>query len=187
MPLAFFRETVEQGLAGQPLSAATFVPGTLPIDKLLISMRKKAVSFAVVVDEYGGTAGIVTMNDIIEEFVGRFASGEEDEDAVHFRKDGTATCDGRAHLRALQKSLGEAFDIEDCVADTVGGLIMEREEVIPHPGTSLTLGDGTRLVVKRMSGRRVRTVEIIPPDAQAEMPQEAEDDNGKPLKQEVGQ
>ena len=185
MPLAFFKESVEQGKAGQPLSAATFVPGTLPSDKLLISMRENAVSFAVVVDEYGGTAGIVTMNDIIEEFVGRFASGEEDEDAVHFRKDGTATCDGRAHLRALQKVLGEAFDIEDCVADTVGGLIMEREEVIPRPGTSITLDDGTRLVVKRMSARRVRTVEIIPPEAQAEAQPEAVDDNEKPQRQEV--
>ena len=75
--------------------------------------------------------------------------------------------------------------VEDCVADTVGGLIMEREEVIPRPGTSLALDDGTRLVVKRMSGRRVRTVEIIPPEAQTETPQENTDDNEKPMKQEV--
>ncbi len=185
MPLAFFKEKVESGQSGQPVSPATFVPATLPIDKLLISMREKAISFAVVVDEYGGTAGIVSINDIIEEFVGRFASGEEDEDAVHFRKDGTATCDGHAHLRALQKALGDAFDIDDCVADTVGGLIMEREEVIPRPGTSITLEDGTLLVVKRMSGRRVRTVEIIPPKAQTETPQNPADDNEKPMRKEV--
>ena len=185
MPLAFFKENVENGQPGQPLSSASFVPGTLPIDKLLISMREKAVSFAVVVDEYGGTAGIVSMNDIIEEFVGRFASGEEDEDAVHYRKDGTATCDGRAHLRALQKVMGDSFDIDDCVADTVGGLIMEREEVIPRPGTSITLEDGTRLVVKRMSGRRVRSVEIIPPEAQTETTTEPSAEPEKPSRQEV--
>ena len=187
MVLSSFRKSLEEGRTRQPVSSASFVPGTLPIDKLLISMREKAVSFAVVVDEYGGTAGIVTMNDVIEEFMGRFASGEEDEDAVHYRKDGTVICDGRAHLRALQKAFGEAFDIKECVADTVGGLIMERERVIPRPGTSVTLEDGTRLVVKRMSGRRVRTVEIIPPEAQVEMQQEAVEENEKPLRQEVVQ
>ena len=168
MSLASFREAVEAGETGLPILPAIYVPATLPIDKLLSSMRENAFSFVVVVDEYGGTAGITTVTDIIEEFMGRFASGEEDEDALHYRKDGTIICDGRAHLRTLQKSLGKAFEIEDSVADTIGGLIMERTMVIPRPGTSMTLEDGTAIVVKRMSGRRVRTVEIILPDEQSE-------------------
>ncbi|MBR4674800.1 MAG: HlyC/CorC family transporter [Victivallales bacterium] len=187
LPLAFFRDSLETGGKGLPVSPASFVPRTLPIDKLLISMREKAVSFAVVVDEYGGTAGIITMNDVIEEFVGRFASGEEDEDAIHYRKDGVITCDGRAHLRALQKRLGDAFDIEDCVADTIGGLIMEMERVIPRAGTSVKLADGTRIVVKRMSGRRVRSVEILLPEVKTENGQGDGEavENGKSEKHEV--
>lgn len=158
-----------------PVSAPKFVPETAHIDKLLSDMRQEAVSMVVVVDEYGGTSGIATQNDLIEELVGSFADEEVDEDAVYTRHDGSSTCDGRAHLRALQKIFGDAFENEDGEADTIGGLIMERTEMIPRPGTSIDLEDGTRVMVKRMSGRRVKQVIITPPDVDDEEEEEDED------------
>ncbi len=177
--LSEFRVMLENGglnaAAGRlPVSTPKFVPETAHIDKLLSDMRREAVSMVIVVDEYGGTSGIATQNDLIEEFIGRFADEEgEDEDAVHTRHDGSAVCDGRAHLRVLQKIFGDAFENEDGEADTIGGLIMERTEMIPRPGTSIELDDGTRVMVKRMSGRRVKQVIITPPD------EDDEDEDGE--------
>lgn len=168
--LSEYRERICQGNTNDPLPLYKpgFTPESARIDTLLHNMRQQARSFAIVVDEHGGTAGIVTLNDLIEELLGRFASGAEDEDDITLRNDGIALADGRAHLRQLQKRFGHSFDNEDGDADTIGGLIMERLGHIPKKGEELRLEDGTLLRVKRVSEHRVRTVVIVPPDYRGE-------------------
>ena len=161
MTIAQFRERPADGIS--PVSAPAFVPETSRVDKLLSEMRQEAREIVVVVDEYGGTSGIVTQDDLIEELVGRFARTEVDVDALHRRHDGSFLCDGRAHLRVLGKSLGDDIFGDEDDADTIGGLIMERTESIPKAGTEIVLPDGTRIIVRRMAGRRVRQVLIVPP------------------------
>ncbi len=166
MPLSQFRDRL--GEEGCPVSAPVYAPETSRVDKLLSEMRQDAREIVVVVDEYGGTSGIVTQDDLIEELVGRFASAEVDIDALHRRHDGSFLCDGRAHLRVLEKTLGDDIFGDEDDADTIGGLIMERTESIPKAGTEIELPDGTRLMVRRMFGRRVRQVLIVPPKATEE-------------------
>ena len=161
MTLAQFREKIND--AASPLSAPAFAPETARVDKLLSDMRRDAREIVVVVDEYGGTSGVVTQDDLIEELVGRFANGEVDVDALHRRHDGSVLCDGRAHLRVLEKTLGDNIFGDEDAADTIGGLIMERTESIPKAGTEVVLEDGTRIMVRRMAGRRVKQVLIVPP------------------------
>ena len=161
MTLAQFREKIND--AASPLSAPAFAPETARVDKLLSDMRRDAREIVVVVDEYGGTSGVVTQDDLIEELVGRFANGEVDVDALHRRNDGSFLCDGRAHLRVLEKTLGDNIFGDEDAADTIGGLIMERTESIPKAGTEVVLEDGTKIMVRRMAGRRVKQVLIVPP------------------------
>ncbi len=162
MTLSQFRDRLGNGDSDCPVTSPVFAPETSRVDKLLSEMRRDAREIVVVVDEYGGTSGIVTQDDLIEELVGRFAKAEVDVDALHRRNDGTFLCDGRAHLRVLEKTLGDDVFGDEDDADTIGGLIMERTESIPKAGTEVVLEDGTRIIVRRMSGRRVKQVLIIP-------------------------
>ena len=162
-PLSDFRDGLTNAVPGKyPLYLPKFVPESAPVDEVLTSMRQEARSVAIVVDEYGGTSGIVTLNDLMEEIIGHVANGVEDEDRLTFREDGVAQADGRAHLRILERNLGSAFENEEGEADTLGGLLMERLGHIPVKGDSVVLEDGTRLIVRRMSGRRVQLVDIVP-------------------------
>ncbi|HPY89523.1 MAG TPA: transporter associated domain-containing protein, partial [Lentisphaeria bacterium] len=110
--------------------------------------------------EHGGTSGIVTLNDILEEVVGRFSGDEDDEDRLTVRN-GVYIADGRAHLRVLQREFGTAFANPEGNADTIGGLVMEHLGRLPRTGDSLEL-PGFLVRVNRMAGRRVGTVGIIP-------------------------
>ncbi len=163
MTLAQFREKLGVDGVECPVTPPAFAPETSKVDKLLSEMRQNARELVVVVDEYGGTSGIVTQDDLIEELVGSFANAAVDVDALHRRNDGSFICDGRAHLRALEKTLGDDVFGDEDDADTIGGLIMERTESIPKAGTEVVLPDGTRVIVRRMVGRRVKQVLIVPP------------------------
>lgn len=168
MQLAAFRVFMFNDAVTTPVFAPKFVPESAHIDKLLHTMRQEAVSIVIVVDEHGGTSGVASLNDIIEEMLGRFDDTEFDEDAMTLRHDGVVVADGRAHLRAIQKAYGDAFENEDGDADTLGGLIMEKLGHVPRNGETATLEDGTLLRVKRIMARRIRTVEIILPQKSAE-------------------
>lgn len=158
--LAEFRDSLNGGQAGLPLYTVYNVPETADLDLLLSNMRKRTERFAVVIGEHGGTSGIVTLNDILEEVVGRFSGNEDDEDRLTVRN-GVYIADGRAHLRTLQREFGAAFANPEGSADTIGGLVMERLGRLPRTGDCLEL-PGFLVRVNRMAGRRVGTVGIMP-------------------------
>ena len=119
----------------QPL----FVPGTMKVDALFDIMRKKHVHFAVVVDEYGGTAGIITLEDLLEEIVGEIRD-EYDEESAPFIKigDNSFRVKCAEPLEDLGNFVGYDFDCDD--VDSVGGYVLDRFNGFPKKGDTFTDG-----------------------------------------------
>jgi len=138
---------------------AQFVPESKPVDDLLREMQHDQNHAAVVVDEYGGTAGLVTIEDIIEEIVGEIAD-EYDREApgVEALEDGSTRVPATMHV----DDLAELFDvdIEEDEVDTVGGLLGKTIGRVPIPGSYAEVG-GLSLTAERMGGRRHRIATVV--------------------------
>ncbi|KRF22774.1 hemolysin family protein [Phycicoccus sp. Soil802] len=136
-----------------------YVPESKPVDDLLREMQRDQSHFAVVVDEYGGTAGLVTIEDIIEEIVGEIAD-EYDREApgVEDLGDGTFRVPATMDIDDLADLFG--VDIEEEEVDTVGGLIGKAIGRVPIVGSRCEVG-GLSLTAERMAGRRHRIASVI--------------------------
>jgi CBS domain containing-hemolysin-like protein len=145
--------------AHHQMRPAQYIPESKPIDDLLREMQRDQNHFAVVIDEYGGTAGLVTIEDILEEIVGEIAD-EYDHEApgVEELEDGSTRVPATMHV----DDLAELFDvtIEEDEVDTVGGLLGKTIGLVPIPGSR---GDvaGLSLTAERMAGRRHRIATVI--------------------------
>lgn len=139
-----------------------FVPESMSIDDLLHKLQGRRVHLAIVLDEYGGTAGMVTIEDLLEEIVGEIQDEYDEEEPLTVRlTDDRARLDGRASV----DDLGELFDLELAGLDdseeydTVGGLIYHRIGGVPRPGDQVRLEEqGLTLTVESTDGRRVGKV-----------------------------
>lgn len=138
---------------------AMFVPESKPVDELLRDMQQSATHIAIVVDEYGGVAGLVTMEDVIEEIVGEIADEYDRElpDVVEVSE--------RVLLVSAKYSLfdlGERFgiDIEDDDVDSVGGLLNKQLGRLPTKGDSV-VASGLRLTAERFEGRPKRLMRVL--------------------------
>lgn len=148
-----------------------FVPESKSIDMLLREFQRRKLHMAVVVDQYGGTAGIVTLEDVLEQIVGDIHDEfEEPLPEVQTLPDGSFLVDGRALLSDLRADYGWALPPEE--SETLGGWVLDRLGEIPLPGTRLQ-ADGFQLMVKSVVGRRVRQVLITPPTLAGENGSEA--------------
>ena len=149
------------------LRPAYFVPETMKADNLFKEMQKEKVHIAVVVDEYGGTEGIITLEDILEELVGEIWD-EHDEATEDFRQqsDGSWLVSGSASVDDLYETLGLPED-EDIDSNTVNGLVQEKTCHLPKVGDHFTLG-GYEGVVTRTARRRVTEVRLSLTPAQDE-------------------
>ena len=144
------------------LRTPLFVPESMLVDDLLHKIQRRKVHLAIVLDEYGGTAGMVTIEDLLEEIVGDIQDEYDVEEPLTVRlSDDEARVDGRASL----EDLAELFDVElDALEDadeydTVGGLIYHRIGGVPKPGDRVDLpGQGLTLTVEVTDGRRVGKV-----------------------------
>jgi putative hemolysin len=131
-----------------------FVPGTMRALRLLELFRKTGVHFAVIVDEFGGTDGIVTLNDLIEELTGGLAG--EGKPGVVRREDGSWLVDGSLQIDEFRAAIGR----EDWRVDpggsftTLGGFAASELRKIPHTGDVFDVGE-LRFEVVDMDGRRV--------------------------------
>jgi CBS domain containing-hemolysin-like protein len=138
------------------------VPESRRADDLLEDLRKAGRSLAVVVDEYGGTAGIVTLGDLMRALVGRIdeeSTGGEPAGAT-VQPDGSLLVDGLTRVHELEELLGTELDeAERGDVATVGGLTMARLDRMPRPGDEVTVA-GHRLRVEKMDGRRVAAVRL---------------------------
>lgn len=144
-------------LASEPLR----VPETVHLDTLVTELRARGYQMAVVVDEYGGTAGVVTLEDLVEEIVGEVLDEHDRRRAGVVRGSDSLTFPASLRPDELQTATGIRVP-EGEVYDTVGGYLMSVLERIPRPGDAVQIDDGT-LEVVRMDGRRVDRVRFIPP------------------------
>ena len=145
---------------------ATFVPDTKPVNDLLKEMQKQQIHMAVVVDEYGGTAGLVTLEDIVEEIVGEIADEYDREKPAVERLDGGAVrVTARLPVGELAELFGVAIEEED--VETVGGLLAKHVGRVPIPGTQVTV-EGLSLTAESAEGRRNRVGTVLVRPATAE-------------------
>ena len=143
-----------------------FLPDTTRLDRALARFKQERMQLAVVVDEFGGTAGLVTIEDVIEQLVGE-VQDEFDRETPHFRNEpgGTLLVDGLASVAELRERLGVEVDGERF--DTVGGLVFGRLGRLARPGDTVEVA-GHRLSVTAVDGRRVAQVRVHrPPKAAA--------------------
>ena len=136
---------------------------------LMIEMRKASVNLAIVLDEYGATAGLVTLEDLLEEIVGEIRD-EYDEDEVEDIKEiqlgREYVVQGSAKLDDINETLHINLESEDY--DSIGGYIIEQLDCLPKEGQSVTLENGIRLVVDHLDKNRIELVHIWLPEQKNE-------------------
>jgi putative hemolysin len=141
------------------LRPPVLVPESMTIDDLLHELQRRKVHIAIVLDEYGGTAGLVTIEDLLEEIVGEIQDEYDVEEPLVVRlSDTQARVDGRADVDALAETFDMDLELEDEEEyDTVGGLVYHRIGGVPSPGDRVEL-PGLTLTVESTDGRRVGKV-----------------------------
>jgi len=158
--LAYARSGNAPSSLASLLRPVIFVPTTKPVSALLREFQQERAHMAVVVDEYGGVAGLVTLEDVLEEIVG------EIEDEYDRRRQRTlirrlsqteALVDGDTEIRRLNRTLGLSLPEEEAV--TIAGLILETLGDIPEPGTKLRFGS-VEITVEEATEREIQTVRV---------------------------
>ncbi len=142
---------------------AYFVPESKAADELLKDMQANRTHIAVVVDEYGGVAGIVTIEDVLEEIVGEIADeyDVDEQPAVQELPDGSLRVSARLDVEEFGELIGVEFDTDDLDdVETVGGLIAKRLGLVPIPGATIRIDD-TSLTAESVAGRRNRIGAVL--------------------------
>jgi CBS domain containing-hemolysin-like protein len=136
---------------------AVFIPATNTIDTQLRDFKASRTHIAIVIDEYGGTAGLVTIEDVLEEIVGdiRDEYDVEEPEIEEGHEGGRYWVSGRLTLSELSEELGHDFERDDVT--TVGGLVYEELGRVPRAGEQLVIGP-FRVVVERVRRRRIERV-----------------------------
>jgi len=144
------------------LRPPVLVPESMTIDDLLHELQRRKVHLAIVLDEYGGTAGIVTIEDLLEEIVGEIQDEYDEEEPMVVRlSELQARVDGRADVDELRELFDVELELEDeDEYDTVGGLIYHRIGGVPAPGDTVSV-NGLTLTVETTESRRVGKVLVV--------------------------
>ena len=174
--LPFLKGTVDERPALRSiLRTPVFVPESMTVDDLLHELQRRKVHLAVVLDEYGGTAGLVTIEDLLEEIVGEIQDEYDEEEPLITRiTDDEARIDGRAAIDDLEELFGTSLGLDDeDQYDTVGGLIYHRIGGVPKPGDRVAV-DGLTLTVETTDGRRVGKVLVVRKPAGTDETEESE-------------
>jgi putative hemolysin len=151
------------------LKSPYFIPETMNISLLLKEMQRRRIHMAIVVDEYGGVSGLVTIEDVIEEIVGEIRDEHDTESPVTQLRDGTFLIDASISL----KDLKEDYQIplpESSEYETLGGFLMAALQKIPRPGDMVDI-EGKRIKIVEMVGQRISKVKLekLPVPVQEEM------------------
>jgi putative hemolysin len=145
-----------------------FVSENQPAAKILQDMRSRRLHMAMVSDEFGGTAGVVTLEDILEEIVGDIRDEHDVEAPIQTMGDGRVVADGSVPLADVVQALGAPLP-HDGDAESLGGLIVNKAGCVPSVGATLQVG-GFKLIVREADKTRVVKVEIVPERAPAPAP-----------------
>lgn len=135
-----------------------FIPETMKISNLLREMQKKRVHMALVIDEYGGVSGLVTMEDLIEEIVGEIRDEYDVESPVIKLSDGTYLIDSSISIRDLEEDYGIEIP-ESTEYETLGGFLLTALQRIPKIGDIVEI-EGKKIIISEMVGRRISKVKL---------------------------
>jgi CBS domain containing-hemolysin-like protein len=141
---------------------ALFVPESIPINDLLVTFRARRQHIAIVLDEYGGTAGLITLEDLLEEIVGDLQDGLQiDPPEIQRLPDGSARLDGRVLIKEINQEF--ELDLMDPYYDTIAGYILGKLGRIPQVGDQVEdLEAEIRLTVEKMDRMRIALVTLTP-------------------------
>ncbi len=158
-------DTEETARVEKVMRPATYVPDSKPVDELLRQMQLQRIHVAIVIDEYGGTAGLVTIEDILEEIVGEIADEYDTEGSpVEWLAPGTARVIARLPVADLEELFGVTIDAED--VESIGGLLAHELGRVPIAGSEVTVA-GLHLTAENVAGRRNKLgtvlIEQLPP------------------------
>jgi len=170
--LVYLKDLVRRARAGEgaeevrlAVRPAIFVPEQKRVAELLREMRTKQFHMAIVIDEYGGTSGLVTLEDLLEEIVGEIADEYDVETPVLERlPDGSLRVPGSTPIDDVSEELGTELPDEEW--DTVGGLILNLLGHVPEEGEVVRF-QGLELRTERVEGRRIASVHIAVRDSEA--------------------
>ena len=140
-----------------------FVPPSMPVATLLAMMQSSRTQMALVIDEYGGTDGLVSIEDTVETIVGEIEDEyDQDEPEIIAQADGGFVADARASLAEVAVAIGSTLAADDGsdVANTIGGLVFRRLGHIPTKGETVTLPEGYVIEVLDADPRRIRLLKI---------------------------
>jgi CBS domain containing-hemolysin-like protein len=167
--MPFLQRTLENGSTPPPFAVADhiseplYVPESLPAPQVLRLMKEQRTQLAVVIDEYGGTAGIISLQDLIEKLIGDVDDEVEettDSQGMPFNPD---DIDGLTPILFLIEERDLDFgDVNDLDVDTVGGYVFHRLGRVAQIGDEVTLPGGNRLRVEELDGLRVSRVRLLP-------------------------
>ena len=145
-----------------------YTTSVTPISALLRTLRESKHHMAVVVDEYGGTAGIITLEDILEEIVGEIHDeyDEKEDELVQKISDREYIIEGSMHLDDVNDHLDTELDSEDY--DSLGGFIIEHLDRLPVAGDEVITEDGIRLIVEKLDKNRIEKVHVYLPEKDPE-------------------
>jgi Mg2+/Co2+ transporter CorB len=143
-----------------------FVPATTPVFKQMQYFQENEERIALVVDEYGELMGLVTLEDIIEEIIGKFTTSVPSAQALAWGEDGSAMLDGATPVRDVNRALGLELPTEG--PKTLNGLILEHLRDIPESDVSIKIGE-VPLEIVHAQGRSVKTVRIFRPPTPVEV------------------
>lgn len=138
------------------------------ISELLVEMRQASFNIAIVLDEYGETAGLITLEDILEEIVGEIHDeyDENEEDYIKEIGEREYIIEGSTNLDDLNDRLELELESEDY--DSLGGFIIERLDRLPEEGDTVTTDEGIRMVVETLDKNRIETVHVYLPETVSE-------------------
>lgn len=164
--LSGFRDGRLQGAVRDFTRPAHFVPDSKRLDDLFREMRREQVHMAIAVDEYGGTAGLVTIEDLLEEIVGPIRDEYDKEDApIKELSEGVALVDGRLHIEEVNAALDLQLPVGE--VDSLGGFVYSLLGHMPAQGERVAF-DRVELAVERVEGHRIEQVRITKAGSRAE-------------------
>ncbi|HTQ43397.1 MAG TPA: hemolysin family protein [Polyangiaceae bacterium] len=160
----------QKKLADVMRSPVMFVSENQSAAKILADMRSKRLHMAIVSDEFGGTSGLVTMEDILEEIVGDIRDEKDQAAPIQTMGDGRVVADASVSIADVEHALGKSLP-DDGEFESLGGLIVSRAGRVPEVGATVKV-DGLKLIVRERDEKRVVKVEIVPDRGATAVPAE---------------
>lgn len=171
-----FLDNPEQISIREVMREANFTFEHKKTSDLLAEMRQNSIPMVLVLDEYGDTVGLITLEDLLEEIVGEIRDEFDEEEKERIQEIGEMEylVEGSLKLDDLNDAIGTSFDSEDY--DSIGGLIIEKLDHLPEAGEAAELDDGTTLQVMEMDKNRIDKVKVTLPEPVSSEDEEAAED-----------